>query len=98
MSLLSVFWPEECDSPSNLADEPMILPFSRSRQQSPPRMDVIARARTLFQNRRCRECGYPVVKPLELTDGLVNLSGLEIPGTATLIGFQCQACDAGWSV
>lgn len=109
MSRLTVYWPDECDAmmAATTPAAAKILPFSRrtpsrqtpSRQSTPvhaPRMDVIARARVLFENRRCRHCGYPVIKPLELDDALVNQSGLEIPGTASLIGFQCQSCDAEW--
>jgi len=100
MSQLSVFWPEECDvSSDDMVDERMILPFPRSRYEAAyPRMDVITRARTLFENRSCRHCGYPVVELIELDDGLVNSSGREIPGTATLIGFECKSCEATWSI
>ena len=103
MSRLSVYWPEECASASTaVAEAPMIIPFPRRSRNNealpPPRLDVVSRARTLFENRRCRHCGYPVVEPLELDDALVNVSGLEIPGTATLVGFQCQSCQASWSV
>lgn len=100
MSQLSVFWPDECDlSPEDLADERMILPFPRPRQAvSRPRMDVISRARAIFENRQCHHCGYPVVELLELDDALMNSSGLEIPGTATLIGFECQSCQHTWTI
>jgi hypothetical protein len=82
-----------------VADAPMILPFPRrSRAEAPQKFDVVTRARILFENRRCCQCGYPVVKPVELDDALVNTTGLEIPGTATLVGFQCKSCDASWSV
>jgi len=77
----------------------MILPFpNQTGGSAPVQLDVISRARVLFENRRCRHCGYPVVQPVELDDALVNSSGLEIPGTATLIGFECQSCEAMWSV
>jgi len=100
MSRLSVFWPDECDAAAAVAEYPMILPFPRQLggDQSAPRLDIISRARILFENRRCRHCHYPVVEPRELDDGLVNSTGLEIPGTATLVGFQCRSCDASWSI
>lgn len=59
--------------------------------------DVISRARLLFTNRQCRRCDSPVVIPIDLNDGDVNGQGLEIPGTATIIGFRCHSCDARWS-
>ncbi|MBS0206381.1 MAG: hypothetical protein JSS49_26120 [Planctomycetes bacterium] len=100
MSRLSVYWPDECDmAAASAADRPMILPFPGSRRgESPARLDVITRARILFENRRCTHCGYPVVKPLEQDDALVNSTGLEIPGTATLIGFECRGCSSTWSI
>lgn len=103
MSRLTVYWPDECDA-MMAAPVAKILPISRrtpSRQPvlaDAPRMDVISRARVLFENRRCRHCGYPVVKPLHLDDALVNLSGLDIPGTASLVGFECQSCNAEWFI
>jgi hypothetical protein len=110
MSRLTVFWPDECDAVmAATAPAARILPFSRpvrsrmtgSQQSAPvqePRMDVISRARVMFENRRCRHCAYPVVKPLELDDALVNKTGLDIPGTATLVGFQCQSCEREWFI
>jgi len=100
MSRLSVYWPDECDSTMAAGkNRPTILPFPRRHAvESGPRLDVIARARLLFANRRCRNCSYPVVEPLELDDAMTNSSGLEIPGTATLVGFRCQSCDAEWNV
>lgn len=102
MSRLSVFWPDEMKS-SSKTEERMILPFSQPKSVSkstskPATMDVITRARVLFENRRCNDCGYPVVEPIELPDSATNLSGLAIPGTATLIGFRCCGCQTEWSV
>jgi len=102
MSRLSVFWPDEI-KPSSSTDERMILPFpqrkavAKSTTASKP-MDVITRARVLFENRRCTDCGYPVVEPIELPDSATNRSGLAIPGTATLIGFRCCGCQTEWPV
>ena len=102
MSRLSVFWPDEVNSGSATPANPMILPFPKRRfaaersESSYDKMDVVTRARILYANRQCRECGYPVVEPVELSDSTVNLSGLAIPGTATLVGFHCCGCDAEW--
>jgi hypothetical protein len=104
MSRLSVYWPDDVDSVSVATDNPMILPFPNRRTNSAPdheamdAIDVVSRARVLFANRKCRDCGYPVVEPIELSDSAVNLSGLAIPGTATLVGFRCCGCEAEWSV
>ncbi len=105
MSRLSVYWPEEFGSTATaVAGEPRIIPFpgtrprsSRSTREEAPKLDVIARARLLFANRQCRHCASPVVEPLDLDDAEVNRQGLEIPGTATIIGFRCHSCASEWS-
>lgn len=100
MSRLNVYWPDDCKSVAR-ATVPSILPFPRpikfEEQRGEP-LDIVTRARVMFQNRRCQHCGYPVVEPLELDDALMNTSGREIPGTATLVGFRCHSCDAAWSI
>ena len=101
MSRLSVFWPEEAYSTQTMTSEPMILPFPDQRRVSEVvsrPMDVVTRARILYANRKCHECRYPVVEPIELPDSAVNRSGLAIPGTATLVGFRCCGCLNEWSV
>lgn len=103
MSRLSVYWPDELFSSDDGPEESMILPFPGVRQaasaEAPaPALDVITRARLLFSNRSCQECGYPVVEPVEMSDSLVNRNGLAIPGTATLTGFRCCGCDHEWSI
>lgn len=57
----------------------------------------VERARVLFSNRCCPHCHHPVVEPIELDDALINRAGQPIPGTATLVGFHCEACDAEWA-
>ncbi len=57
---------------------------------------VLDRARTLYLNRCCPDCSHPIVEPVELDDAMVNRNGQPIPGTATLIGFRCDACDNEW--
>lgn len=101
MSRLSVYWPDEVDSELAKADNPMILPFPQARTVSKSGsrpMDIVTRARLLYSNRKCHDCGYPVVEPIELSDSAVNHSGLAIPGTASLIGFRCCGCQTEWSV
>ena len=101
MSRLSVYWPDEILSNDQTTDEPRILPFPRPRGDASVAakpMDVLTRARVLFSNRACEECRYPVVEPIELSDSTMNISGLAIPGTATLVGFRCCGCQHEWSV
>lgn len=108
MSRLSVYWPDELDCQVATSDDHMIIPFPKSRSLTttigsifglePQKMDVVTRARALFNNRQCHECGYPVVEPVELPDSTMNQTGLAIPGTATLVGFRCKGCSNEWAV
>ncbi len=81
-------------------NEPIILSFKAyaRRYQGPSPGDVVRRARTLYNNRCCRRCGRAVVEPLDLDDALRNRNNLPVPGTSTLVGFFCHACDAEWAV
>ena len=58
--------------------------------------DTVDRARILHLNRRCPYCKHPVIEPLELNDGLQNSGRSRVPGTATLVGFQCGGCYQQW--
>lgn len=101
MSHFRVVWPdEECQTEDDdggviTAVVPFSLPEMRHRS---PRMNMVTRAQTLFANRSCPACHYPVVEPLELNDAAIDRAGLPIPGTSTLVGFRCAGCDAEWSV
>lgn len=99
MSALRVVWPDEdLAQLSLLTDEPSILPFERqSRDHESGAFHVVHRARTLYENRCCKACRYPVVEPIELADGVRNRKGMVIPGTATLVGFRCRGCKSEWT-
>lgn len=84
---------------------PDVVPFASHSRQAVPRQsavenrfDMVTRARTLFENRSCPRCQYPVVEPIELADGFLNRNGMTVPGTATLVGFRCRGCRCEWSV
>ena len=107
MSRFSVYWPEECGTAQGRsAQQSSTIPFPRSGRRlsvdpdysgtTATKLDVISRARLLFTNRRCRHCLFPVVSPLQRDDAQLNRQGLEIPGTATIVGFRCDSCDAEW--
>ncbi len=97
MSTLRVVWPDEDLDGAVAVADPDILPITRAGRSS-RQMDIITRARLLFENRNCPNCQYPVVLPLELDDATINRNGLPIPGTATLVGFHCGGCGDEWSV
>lgn len=107
MSQYRIVWPDDVMDDGSTAEaefEPVVLQFrvTKTRRASQrldgQRMDVITRARLLFENRTCRSCGYPVVVPLELNDAQLNRNHLAVPGTATLVGFRCCGCRTEWSV
>lgn len=78
-------------------DLPCVLSFpaiaSRMRSQSP-----VDRARIEYRNQRCRKCGRVTVETVELDDALLDRRGIPIPGTATIVGFFCNACRHDWPV
>lgn len=82
-------------------DRPDVIPFAafvsagRNRRTAPA---PISRAKALHENRCCRSCGHSTVDPVTLNDGLRDGSGQYIPGTATLVGFHCDRCQAEWPV
>jgi hypothetical protein len=90
------------------AAEPVILSFpSRIMPRLSPSRPAVSRthavrhvalerARLRHENRACPECRFPIVEPVELDDALLNRRGKAIPGTATIVAFRCDRCDAEW--
>jgi hypothetical protein len=83
--------------------EPEILSWNRiatqpRTQNTPSLMELLARTRTLYRNKRCRSCNRPTVEPVEMDDALVSKNRMPVPGSATLVGFQCQYCRHEWSL
>lgn len=108
MSRLQLFCPsEDADrvvpprTHSRLAAAPAVIPF-RSRRSlnasADPMIGALLRAQTIRKNQSCPDCGHPVVVPIELNDAGLNRNGMPIPGTATLVGFHCNACASEWPV
>ena len=61
-------------------------------------MDVLTRARALHENRCCPRCRRAGAVPLDLGDGDDRNAAMPVPGSATLVGFYCDACGAEWPV
>ncbi len=57
---------------------------------------TVERAKLVYANRCCRDCGSVAVVPLELNDSLLNASLQPIPGSATIVGFRCNSCFHEW--
>ena len=95
MSCLKLYTaPHEC--------EPVILEFPAATETVPITVEestaVLDRARLIHRNRLCQCCGRPAVVPMQSEDMLMSRNGLPIPGSGTLIGFQCDCCSHAWSI
>lgn len=101
MSRLKLFCPDGLEMDDRVlreASEPVILPFAAADRYAKDYrlLDPLSRARTIYENRCCCNCGHPVVEPIELDDGILNRNRLPMPGTASLVGFRCQRCHNEW--
>jgi hypothetical protein len=101
MGHLKLFRPElpaADDISREQIDEPIVLSFETRCRLLNNRFsrDVVTRAHTIFRNQCCPTCRRRVVEPIELADALFNRNNLPIPGTATLVGFHCCACEREW--
>jgi hypothetical protein len=54
------------------------------------------RARQEFHNQSCPSCGRVTVEPIELNDSSLGRNGCVVAGSATVIGFSCNACHEMW--
>ena len=83
---------------STETETPAVLSFAAFVTRRSNRRDAapLSRAKALHANRTCRFCSHPVVEPVVLNDGLRDGSGEFVPGSATLVGFHCENCDAEW--
>jgi len=95
MSVLRLFDPESRVAVSR----PHVLPLRRALMQAAVRSDlnIVGRARMRFANQCCPGCRRATVAPLELNDSEFDRNGRAIPGTATIIGFNCERCGHQWS-
>ncbi|MCP4785987.1 MAG: hypothetical protein GY903_25880 [Fuerstiella sp.] len=79
-----------------------ILPFASRKQTtiiSGRLAAPVDRARIIRENSVCPECSQMNVEPLELQDAIISPKNrLPIPGTATIVGFHCNACSTEWPV
>lgn len=107
MSLLRIFRPDEATplpvpQPGVTADdsandeEPVVLNFEEWSQRLRPQAETLKRARQIHSNCQCPSCQSVLVVPLTLNDGRQDLSGEDVPGSATLVGFRCDICLTEW--
>ena len=81
-------------------EDPQIIPFRPHRlpEGNDSMLDILLRAQQIRVNRTCPDCNCPGVEPVELNNAVQNRNGMPIPGSATLVGFRCNQCDAEWPV
>lgn len=95
MSRLRLFDP-------SLDDEhaPAVIPFTPrlKESQSSVNFATVRRARLWNSNQVCPCCRRATVEPVELEDGLLNAKAEPIPGTATIVGFNCSSCGHEWAI
>lgn len=76
---------------------PYVLAFptiaNRMRSQT-----VVERARLQHRNQCCTRCRRATVEAIEADDALLDRKCAAIPGTATVVGFFCNACRHEWPV
>jgi hypothetical protein len=79
-------------------DSPEILSFSdwKPRIEADRNRKAVRRARLEYHNQSCPSCGRTTVEPIELDDYRMNRNGAPVPGTATVVGFSCNACHEMW--
>lgn len=61
-----------------------------------PRQTPVARAKLEHDNCKCPSCRRMTVRTIQRDDALLDRRGLEIPGTATIVGFYCTTCRHEW--
>lgn len=99
---LSVYWPADGDDDhaalSEAGDEadPVIIRIAGARPARSIRSGLLARARLLYENRRCPICDRAAVEPIESQASLKFRDNMPIPGTGELLGFRCNVCDHEW--
>ncbi|MCA9075903.1 MAG: hypothetical protein KDA93_12770 [Planctomycetaceae bacterium] len=81
-------------------DDPQVLSFTdySARRRSRQMVNIVMRARLERTNSQCPCCRRVTVQPIELRDAVTNRNGATVPGTATVVGFKCNACRHEWPV
>lgn len=113
MSCLKLYWPQtlslyhpggaeygdDAVEPDG-QDAPVILSFPRiaGRIGGGRQNDLLSRARLIFSNRYCPECGRAAAVPVDAEATLMNGNQMPVPGTSRLVGFACDCCGHTWNV
>ena len=96
---LALYAPAQTDSRSDAnSDAPVILPFPRRsrRAANNAQQALLTRARIIHENRCCPICNRAAVVPVDSERSLLTRDHMPIPGSGTLLGFECDACGHSW--
>ena len=109
MSCLKLHWPQalslyapadrDWQSPADSDDVPVILRFPRRARQlgSDVQQALLNRARIIHENRCCPICNRAAVVPVNSEQALLSRDHMPIPGSGTLLGFECESCGHEWN-
>lgn len=110
MSCLKLHWPQslslyppvdaDWQAESDSDDDPVILSFRRKsgRFGRGRQRDMLTRARIIHENRCCPECSRAAVVPVDAEPQLMFRNHMPVPGSGTLVGFECESCGHAWEV
>jgi len=98
---LALYAPAETDwqRDSDSDDAPVILRFPRrtARAGNGGQQALLTRARIIHENRCCPICNRAAVIPVDSEQTLLTRDHMPIPGSGTLLGFECESCGHEWS-
>jgi hypothetical protein len=109
MSCLKLHWPQalslyapadaDWQGPADSGDAPVILRFPRRARQigSDTQRALLTRARIIHENRCCPICNRAAVVPVNSEQALLSRDHMPIPGSGTLLGFECESCGHEWN-
>jgi hypothetical protein len=109
MSCLKLHWPQslalyapaetDWQGESDCDDAPVILKFPRrsARSAGDTQQALLTRARIIHENRCCPICNRAAVVPVDSERSLLARDNMPIPGSGTLLGFECESCGHEWS-
>ena len=102
MSRLSLYAPDvdtSADEEYFDSEDAAIVPFPSIMQRFAEALqhDPVTRARTVYNNRVCPDCGHCSVEPIALCNVFPSRDRAVTPATDLLIGFRCHDCHSQWS-
>ena len=94
-------WSDEPATVKFAAEEtPVILKFPGlfGRMNGGGQSDVLSRARLIYANRHCPDCGRAAVVPVDAEQAQMSRDAMPVPGSGNLVGFACGYCRCEWGM